>query len=239
MQKVDILAIGAHPDDIELGCSGTLLKYIQEGKKVGLLDLTQGELGTRGNAELRAIEARDAALKMKATFRIGLDLPDGFFDSSMPNLLKVIEVIRYCQPSIVLANALYDRHPDHGKGADLAAKACFLSGLEKVQTNWDEQPQKKWRPTSLFHYLQDDTANPHFIIDISSFWQQKMELILTFRSQFYDPDSSEANTPISGKDFLEFLEAKAKVIGRLGAVTYAEGFHAARTPLVSDIFSIR
>lgn len=239
IEKVDILAIGAHPDDIELGCSGTLLKYIHAGKKVGLLDLTQGELGTRGTPELRAEEAKNAAVKMGAAFRIGLDMPDGFFDSSIPNLLKVIEIIRACQPTIVFANALYDRHPDHGKGADLVAKACFLSGLQKIQTHYNGITQSKWRPTSLFHYLQDDTSNPHFVIDIGAYWQHKMELILTFRSQFYDPNSEEANTPISGKDFLEFLYAKAKVVGRLGGVECGEGFHAARTPLVSDIFSIR
>lgn len=241
--KVDILAIGAHPDDVELSCSGTLLRHLEQGKTVGLLDLTRGELGTRGSAEIRDAEAAHAAQIMGAAFRKNLGMPDGFFDYNQDNILKIIEVLRWCQPEIVLANAISDRHPDHGKGARLVADACFYSGLVKIITH-DEQGtlQDRWRPKALYHYIQDHNLKPDFVVDIAPFIDKKIELVLSFRSQFYLPTDKvfekELNTPISGKDFIDFLRAKARSYARIAGFEYAEGFTAARTPGVLDLFDL-
>lgn len=241
--KVDILAIGAHPDDIELSCSGTLLRHLDHGKTVGLLDLTRGELGTRGSAEIRDAEAARAAELMGAAFRKNLHMPDGFFDYNQENIIKIIEVIRWCQPEIVLANAISDRHPDHGKAARLIADACFYSGLVKIITHdEDGQVQDRWRPNALYHYIQDHNLEPDFVVDITPFIDKKIELVLAFRSQFYLPDAKEfekeLNTPISGKDFVAFLRAKAHSYGRIAGFDYAEGFTAARTPGVVNLFDL-
>lgn len=240
--KVDILAIGAHPDDVELSACGTLLRHISQGKTVGLLDLTRGELGSRGTAELRDMEAAESARKMGATFRQNLGMQDGFFQYTQENLMKIVEIIRWCQPEIVLANAPDDRHPDHGRAAKLTADACFYSGLLKIETIFQGHPQKHWRPKAVYHYIQDKDLKPDFVVDITPFIEQKMDLILTFRSQFYLPEATEfaaePKTPISGKDFFEFLKSKNRAFGRPLGVEFAEGFIAARTPGVSDLFDL-
>ena len=241
--KIDILAIGVHPDDVELSCSGTLLHYINKGKKVGLLDLTRGELGTRGTAEIRDIEAANSAKLMGAEFRKNLALDDGFFTYNKEDMLKVIQVIRAHQPEIVLTNALDDRHPDHGRSAKFTADACFYSGLIKVETLDEENKiQDKWRPKAIYHYIQDRQLSPDFVFDITPFIDKKMELILTFRSQFFNPEAKEyakeEKSPISGKDFIEFMKAKNRVFGRSIGVEFAEGFNVARVPGVKDLFDL-
>ncbi len=241
--KVDILAIGVHPDDVELSCSGTLLRHIAEGKTVGLLDLTRGELGTRGSAEIRDVEAARAAEMMGAAFRKNLRMADGFFAYTQENLLKIIGVIREHQPEIVLANALDDRHPDHGRAAKLTADACYYSGLVKIPTrNEQGELHDRWRPKALYHYIQDRNLEPDFVVDIAPFIERKMELIMAFRSQFYLPNdqefSKELSSPISGKDFMDFLRAKAQTYGRAAGFEYAEGFNISRTPGVRDLFDL-
>ncbi len=240
LSKVDILAVGAHPDDVELSCSGTLLRHLAQGKTVGLLDLTRGELGSRGTAEIRAEEAARAAQMMGAAFRVNLELPDGFFRNERESLLPVVEVLRACRPEIVLANAPEDRHPDHGRAAALVREAAFYAGLPKIQTQQGDKPQEPWRPRALYHYIQDYNLSPDFVVDISPYFERKMELVLAFHSQFYLPEASpyqnEPSTPISGKDFLEFLRAKARTYGRPAGFEYAEGFIAPRTFGLRDLF---
>jgi bacillithiol biosynthesis deacetylase BshB1 len=242
--KVDILAIGVHPDDVELSCSGTLLKQQSLGRTIGLLDLTHGELGTRGNAQIRDREATEAAGKMGALFRKNLGMADGFFNYDREHLMKIIQVLRWCQPDIVLANAPEDRHPDHGRAAKLTADACFYSGLVKIETTLDEsgRQQSPWRPMAVYHYIQDRDLEPDFVVDISPFIEQKMDLVLTFRSQFNQEENEEyqqeLQTPISGRSFLEFLRAKNRAFGRRAGFDFAEGFIAARTLGVSDLFAL-
>ncbi len=238
--SVDILAIGAHPDDVELSASGTLLRQADLGYSFGLLDLTLGELGSRGSAEVRTQEAMAAAQLLGARFRVQLNLPDGFFEYSRESLLSIIRVVREHRPRIVLCNAPSDRHPDHGRAARLAADACFYAGLLKIDTcDTEGQLQQPWRPVSVFHYIQDQHLTPDFVVDITPYFERKMQAILSFRSQFYKPDASdeEPQTPISSKDFLDFMEAKARVFGRSAQVRYAEGFLCARIPAVSDLFA--
>ena len=243
--KVDILAIGVHPDDVELSCSGTLLKHIEMGKKVGLLDLTRGELGTRGTPEIRAEEANEAALKMGALFRKNLSMADGFFTYNRENLLSIIRIIRWCRPEIVLANAPSDRHPDHGRAAKLTADACYYAGLLKIKTGEKEGEQSqvdRWRPKAVYHYIQDRDLVPDFVVDVTPFFEEKMELIQTFRSQFYLPGDQkyekEMVTPISGEDFMEFMRAKGRSFGRPIGVKYAEGFKVDRTLGVKSLFDL-
>ncbi len=236
--KVDILAIGVHPDDVELGCSGTLLQHIKQGKKVGLLDLTKGELGSRGSAVIRTEEAMTSAKLLKAECRIQLDMADGFFEHNRENLLQIIEVIRYTRPEIVLANAFSDRHPDHGRAGKLIADACFLAGLSKIKTTYKNHLQEKWRPQNVFHYLQDYHLEPAFVFDITEVIEEKMALILAYKSQFFDPNSTAPQTPISGKDFLDFIKARAQNLGRPSGFKYAEGFQSAKTPGIKDLFNL-
>ncbi len=241
--KVDILAIGVHPDDIELCCSGTLLHHIKLGKKIGLLDLTRGELGTRGTPEIRDQEAANSAKLMGALFRENLQMADGFFEYNKENLVKIIQVVRMCQPEIVLANAFSDRHPDHGKAAKLIADACYYSGLLKIPTYaGNGETQEHWRPKSVYHYIQDHNLTPDFVVDISLYMDKKIELILSFRSQFFLPEaeeySKELQTPISGKDFFDFLRAKARTYGRPAGFEYAEGYNTSRTPGVNNLFDL-
>ncbi|MEO1517034.1 MAG: bacillithiol biosynthesis deacetylase BshB1 [Bacteroidota bacterium] len=237
--KVDILAITAHPDDVELSCCGTLLHQIALGKTVGLVDLTRGELGTRGTPEIREAEAMAAAQKMGASIRVNLGMPDGFFTHSRENLLKVVRVIRQYQPEIVLANAVHDRHPDHGKAAKLISEACFLAGLAKVRTLDNEGlTHQRWRPKVIYHMIQDYTLEPDFVVDISPYIDKKMELILTFRSQFFDPSSGELDSPISGQDFLEYIRHRARIFGRPAGMEFAEGFTVQRTIGVKDLFDL-
>jgi N-acetylglucosamine malate deacetylase 1 len=242
--KVDILAIGVHPDDVELGCSGTLLRHIAAGKKVGLLDLTRGEIGTRGSAEIRDKEAREAAGKMGALFRKNAGMADGFFTYHPENILNIIRILRWCRPEIVLANAPDDRHPDHGRAGKLTADACFYAGLVKIKTSGEDgQPQEQWRPKAVYHYIQDKRLVPDFVVDISDHFEEKMALIQTFPSQFYVPEteqySAELQTPISGQDFMELLRARARDFGRPIGKAYAEGFIAARTIGVDDLFDLK
>lgn len=237
--KVDILAIGVHPDDIELACSGTILKHIDMGKKVGVLDLTRGELGTRGTAETRDEEAANASKILGISFRSNARMADGFFTHSQENLIKIIEVIRYCQPEIVLNNAIDDRHPDHGRAAKLVADACFLSGLVKIETkDKNGQPQEKWRPKSMYHYIQDYNLKPDFVIDITPFIDRKIESILAYKTQFFNPESKEPETPISSKAFLDFLYARSRDMGRPAGYKYGEGFNVSRIPGVTSLFEL-
>ena len=222
--KVDILAIGAHPDDVELGCGGTLAKLISEGKKVAIVDLTQGELGTRGTNVTRAQEAASASEIMGISARENLKMKDGFILNSEEYQIQIVKMIRKYQPEIVLANAIYDRHPDHAKAAKLVSDACFLSGLVKIETELDGENQKQWRPKQVFHYIQWKHITPDFVIDISNFMEKKIEACLAYKTQFYDPDSKEPMTPIATKDFLESLTYRAQDLGRLSGVEFAEGF---------------
>lgn len=223
--KLDILALAAHPDDAELGCGGTLIAHIQAGKKVGVVDLTRGELGTRGTPEQRDQEAAASAQIMGLSVRHNLGLPDGFFQDVQEHQLKVVAAIRAFRPEIVLANALFDRHPDHGKGADIAYTSCFLAGLAKVVTvDAQGKPQEPWRPKALYHYIQSQFIEPDFVVDISSVWEQKMSAIRAFKSQFYDPSSKEPVTYISTPEFLRMLESRAIEMGHAIGVKYGEGF---------------
>lgn len=236
--KLDILAIGVHPDDIELACSGTLLKHIEQGKKIGLLDLTRGELGTRGSAELRDEEAAESARLMGAVIRENLAMADGFFTHNKSNLIDIVHVIRKYQPEIILINAISDRHPDHGRAAKLCIDACFLSGLVKIETEEMGVQQDKWRPKAVYHYIQDYYHQPDFVVDITKYVEKKTQLVLAFKSQFYNPDSDEPVTPISSKSFLEFLYARARDVGRPAGFEYAEGFMTVRTPGVENLFDL-
>ena len=222
--KVDILAIGAHPDDVELGCGGTLAKLILEGKKAAIVDLTQGELGTRGTNITRAQEAASASEILGISARENLKMKDGFILNSEEYQIQIVKMIRKYQPEIVLANAVDDRHPDHAKAAKLVSDACFLSGLVKIETELDGEHQKQWRPKQVFHYIQWKHITPDFVIDISNFMEKKIEACLAYKTQFYDPDSKEPMTPIATKDFLESLTYRAQDLGRLSGVEFAEGF---------------
>ncbi|MEO5906816.1 MAG: bacillithiol biosynthesis deacetylase BshB1 [Saprospiraceae bacterium] len=224
--KVDILFIVAHPDDVELCCAGTVFKHKAEGATIGIVDLTAGELGTRGNAALRAEEAATASKVMGIDFRENLGLRDGFFDLSESNKLPVIHMIRKYQPTVVITNAVRDRHPDHGRAAQLVSESCFLSGLPKIEMEQDGQLLKAWRPKQVYHMIQDFYITPSICVDITPYIDQKTDAVMAFKSQFYDPLSSEPNTPISGLDFFEFLRARAKEMGRLIGVEYAEGYTA-------------
>lgn len=241
--KVDILAIGVHPDDVELSCSGTLLRHIDQGKSVGLLDLTRGELGTRGNADIRDQEAADAAELMGAAFRKNLGMADGFFEYNAANLKKIAAVIRTHRPEIVLCNTIDDRHPDHGRAAKLAADACFYAGLVKIPTqNAEGEPHERWRPAAVYHYIQDYNLQPDFVVDISEYMERKLALVRAFRSQFYVPEAKEfeqeLSSPISSKSFMDYLRAKAATYGRPAGFDFAEGYTVARTPGVQDLFQL-
>lgn len=236
--KLDILAFGAHPDDIELACSGTLVKHIRAGKKAGIVDLTQGELGTRGNAALRKKEALAASKILGVNIRENLNLGDGFFQNSKEAQLEVIKRIRLYQPEIVLANAVKDRHPDHGRASLLVSEACFLAGLVKIKTTLDGKSQKPWRPKAVYHYVQDRYIKPDFVIDISDFFDLKMKSIKAYSTQFYDPSSKEPQTAISTPEFLDFVKGRAVNFGRDIGVRYAEGFTVERVIGVHDLFDI-
>ncbi|MFL0162941.1 bacillithiol biosynthesis deacetylase BshB1 [Aquirufa salirivi] len=228
--KLDILVMAAHPDDAELACSGTIVSQIQQGKKVGIVDFTRGELGTRGTPEIRIAESAASTAILGIHARENLGIRDGFFRNDEESQLKLIQVIRKYQPDIVLANALEDRHPDHGKGAQLAIDACFLSGLRKIETQ-DEQgnSQAAWRPKHVFHYIQDRYINPDFVIDISAHWDIKEQSIRAFKSQFFDPNSTEPDSYISSPDFLEFIRARSMEMGHKIGVKYGEGYQSQRT----------
>ena len=237
-EKVDILAIGAHPDDIELGCGGTLMKEIEMGKKVGLMDLTQGELGTRGSKEIRKQEAELARNFMGAKFRENLLLDDCFFENNRDNQIKLISKIRRYQPDIIMCNATDDRHIDHQKAAKLVVDSCFLSGLKKIKTTFDGNIQDVWRPVNVYHYIQWKNLEPDFVIDISKYMKQKFDLINCYKSQFYNDEKFDDNTPISTKNFLDSITYRARDLGRLVGVEAAEGFLSSRFPIVDRISSL-
>jgi len=223
--KLDLLAIGAHPDDVELGCSGTLIKEIKRGKKVGIIDLTQGELGTRGTVETRYAEAADAAMIMGISVRENLKMRDGFFKNDETHQMQLVKMLRKYRPEVVIGNILEDRHPDHGRGGWLIYDSCFLSGLRQVKTyKEDGSEQEKWRPKMLLHYIQDRFYEPDIIIDISDEWEQRMESIKAYKTQFYDPASTEPQTYLSNPEFIEGLTARARLLGKRIGVRYAEGF---------------
>lgn len=241
--KIDILGIGVHPDDVELSCCGTILKHIAMGKTVGLLDLTRGELGSRGSAEIRDKEAADSAKIMGVAFRENLRMADGFFVHNQENLLKIIQVIRKYQPEIILANSLDDRHPDHGRAAKLCADACFYSGLKRIETLDDSgNPQEEWRPKAIYHYIQDKRLTPDFVVDITGFMDKKLACMQAFSSQFFNPKvkgyEAEPQTPISGEQFLEYIRAAGRVFGRPLSVEFAEGFNVGRTMGVNNLFDL-
>ncbi|MDB5221627.1 MAG: bshB1 [Chitinophagaceae bacterium] len=222
--KLDLLVFGAHPDDVELSCSGTLLVEKMRGKKVGIVDLTQGELGTRGTAETRKQEAVDAAAIMQIDIRENLEMADGFFKNDEEHQRKIITVLRKYKPEIVLCNAPADRHPDHGRAADLVYTASFLSGLIKIETKENSSLQKAWRPKYVFNYIQDRYFNPDFVVDITGVMDKKIEAIKAYKTQFYNPESKEPETYISSQEFLESVMYRSKMFGKLIGVKYAEGF---------------
>ena len=231
--KVDILAFAAHPDDVELSCSGTLLKEIYSGKKVAIVDLTEGELGSRGSVETRYREAELSASILGLSARENLNIGDGTFENNHQNRLKIIAAIRKYQPDLVLANAPKDRHPDHGRASSLVSEAFFYAGLRRIETFENGVCQKEWRPNLLLHYIQDQYLEPDFVVDVSDFWEKRMESVKAYKTQFYDPESKEPNTPISSAEFLDFLEARGASFGRPIGVKYAEGFIKSRIPGVN------
>ena len=236
--KLDILAIGAHPDDVELGCGATLAKEISNGKKVGILDLTRGELGTRGTPEIRDQEAKNAASILGVLVRENLGFRDGFFKNDETHQLAIIKALRTYQPEIVLCNAVDDRHIDHGKGSTLTSDACFLSGLRKIETQYQNKPQNAWRPKQVYHYIQWKNSVPDFVVNVSGFMDLKIESVLAYKSQFYDPNSKEPETPISSSNFKESLQYRAADLGRIIGVQHAEGFNTERHTAVNSLFDL-
>lgn len=233
--KLDILAFGAHPDDVELGCGATVAKEISLGKKVGIVDLTQGELGTRGSAELRFKEAAKAKEILGVSVRENLGFADGFFTNDKEHQLEVIKMIRKYQPEIVLCNAIDDRHIDHPKGSKLVSDACFLSGLVKIVTELDGVKQEKWRPKLVYHYIQWKNIEPDFVVDVTGFMDKKIAAVMAYSSQFYDPKSKEPETPITSKNFTDSVAYRAKDLGRLINVDSAEGFTSERYVAVENL----
>jgi bacillithiol biosynthesis deacetylase BshB1 len=232
--KVDIVAFAAHPDDIELSAAGTLMKHISEGKTVAIVDLTQGELGSRGTIETRYKEAEEASKIMGITARVNLKLADGFFNDSEENKRLIIEQIRRFQPSVVLANAIEDRHPDHARAAKLVSDACFLAGLRKFETVWDGETQVAHRPKAVYHYIQDHYLKADFCVDVTAFVERKIQAIKAYKTQFYDPNSKEPVTPISGEEFIDFIKGRMMQYGRPIGVQFAEGFTVEREPGVKS-----
>ena len=238
--KLDILVFGAHPDDAELGAGATIAKEVAGGKKVGIIDLTRGELGTRGSAEIRDREAADSAKILGLSIRENLEFADGFFTNDKAHQLAVIRIIRKYRPEIVLCNAVDDRHIDHAKASKLVSDACFLSGLVKIDSKYegDDQWQDPWRPNHVYHYIQWKNLSPDFVVDVSGFINKKMEAIRAYSSQFYDPSSEEPKTPISSKNFTDSVEYRSRDLGRLIGVDHAEGFTAERYLGVKDLSAL-
>lgn len=233
--KLDILAFGAHPDDVELGCGATIAKEISLGKKVGIVDLTRGELGTRGSAEIRDKEAADAAKILGVSVRENLCFRDGFFLNDEKHQLEIIKMIRKYKPEIVLCNAIDDRHIDHGKGSKLVSDACFLSGLRRIETVYEGENQDAWRPKLVYHYIQWKNIEPDFVVDVSEFMEIKEKAVMAYSSQFYDPNSSEPISPIATKNFTDSINYRARDLGRLIFVDYAEGFTTERYLAVNSL----
>jgi len=236
--KLDILAIGAHPDDVELSCGATIAKEIANGKKVGILDLTRGELGTRGTAEIRDNEAEEAAKILGVSFRKNLGFADGFFINNIASKLEVIKIIRKYQPEIIFCNAIDDRHIDHGKGSKLVSEACFLSGLRKIETIFEANHQKPWRPKHVYHYIQWKDLTPDFVVDVTGFMDTKLNAVSAFKSQFHDADSKEPLTPIATSNFKESILYRAQNLGRLIGTDFGEGFTTERFVAVDSVFDL-
>lgn len=241
MSKLDILALPAHPDDAELGCSGVILKHIALGQKVGIADLTRGELGTRGTAEIRDKEAALSAHILGLAARENLGLPDGFFENTHGHQLKVIYAIRKYQPEIVITNAFHDRHPDHGRASDLVESAAFLAGLRKIETFDNGQKQTEWRPKLVLHFIQDQYIKPDVVIDVTDYWDKKIASIQAFGSQFHNPDwkENEPQTYISSPDFIPGIESRAREFGKSIGVKFAEGFTSRKILGVDNLFELR
>jgi bacillithiol biosynthesis deacetylase BshB1 len=233
--KLDILAFGAHPDEVELGCGATIAKEVSLGKKVGIVDLTRGELGTRGSAAIRDLEASKSATILGVSVRENLGFADGFFMNDKNHQLEIIKMIRKYQPEIVLCNAIDDRHIDHPKGSNLVSDACFLSGLLKIETEIGGESQKKWRPKQVYHYIQWKNIEPNFVVDVTDFMGVKEKAVLAYSTQFYDPKSNEPETPITSKNFTDSINYRAKDLGRLIGVEYAEGFTSERYVAVENL----
>tara|TARA_R110002072_G_scaffold271987_1_gene432032 strand:+ start:11855 stop:12577 length:723 start_codon:yes stop_codon:yes gene_type:complete len=237
-EHVDILVFAAHPDDAELSCSGTLMKHIANGASVAIVDLTQGELGSRGTIESRYSEAKLASELMGVSHRENLKLKDGWFEINEESKRLVIEQIRRFRPKIVLANALSDRHPDHGRGGELVSEACFLTGLRKIETSWNGQRQEHYRPQAVYHYIQDYYIKPDFVVDVTEFVDRKIEVIKAFKTQFFDANSKEPATPISGEDFFDFITSRMREMGRPAGMKFAEGFTGERFIGVEDMLEL-
>ena len=232
--KLDVLAFGAHPDDIELGCGGTLIKHIEQNYKVGIIDFTKGDLGTRGTAEIRLKEADIAGKAIGLSIRENLKFKDGFFQNDDFHKRELIKKIRLYRPEIVLTNAPSDRHPDHGRASQITIDACFLSGLEKIDTS-----QEVWRPKSIYHYIQFNNLKPDFVVDISQYFDRKIDVIKKYKSQFYDPNSKETDTVISSKEFFDSIEYRAKDLGRQTFCEYAEGFISHQLPKINFLNDLK
>ena len=237
--KLDILVFAVHPDDAELGCSGTILKHIASGKKVGIIDLTRGELGTRGTAETREQESADSTRILGLHVRENLGMRDGFFKNDEEHQLKIIQVIRKYNPEIVLSNALYDRHSDHGRGGDLVNDAVFLGGLAKIKTELNGVDQGAFRPRLLLQYIQDRYIEPDILVDISDFWEKKMECVHAFKTQFFNPDNDDQQTYISSPDFLKVIEARSRELGKSIGAIHAEGFTSRKLLGIDDLSMLR
>ena len=236
--NIDILVIAAHPDDVELCCAGTVLHHIAMGKSVGILDLTKGEMGTRGNAELRIKEANKAAEILQLSFRENMGFKDYFFNNDLEHQAAIVQKIRKYRPKLILTNAISDRHPDHGKGANLVVDSVFLSGLVKFETELGGKKQRAFRPDHVYHFIQNNYLEPDFIVDVSDYWDTKMKSILAYSSQFYNPESDEPDSFISSKEFLEFIEGRGKALGHRIGVKYGEGFTSNRTIGVNNLFDL-
>jgi len=240
--KLDILAFGAHPDDVELSCAATIAKEVRLGKKVGIIDLTRGELGTRGTAETRDLESERAAKILGIDIRLNMRFADGFFVNDKIHQIEIIKMIRKFRPEIVLCNATEDRHIDHAKGSNLVSDACFLSGLLKIDTKFDEDDdfwQDPWRPMQVYHYIQWKNLKPDFVVDVTGFIDKKMDAVMAYKSQFYDEKSLEPDTPISSKNFTDSIKYRARDLGRLINTDYGEGFNVERYPAVDSLFNLK
>lgn len=239
MNKLDILVIAAHPDDAELACSGTIAAHIAKGHKVGIVDLTKGEMGTRGTPEIRIEESTEAARILGLSARENMGFKDIYFKDDEEHQHQLIRMIRKYQPEIVLANAVTDRHPDHGKGSSLASNACFMSGLRRIETELDGVQQAPWRPKYVYHYIQNNYIEPDFIFDITDYWDTKIASIMAFKSQFFDPNSAEPSSFISSPEFLPFIESRSREMGHRIMTKYGEGFTVERYIGVKDLFDLK
>lgn len=237
--KLDILVIAAHPDDAELACSGTIASHIEKGYKVGILDLTQGEMGTRGTPEMRILESNDSSRILGLSARENLGFKDIFFKDDESHQFEIIKIIRKYQPEIVLANAVSDRHPDHAKGASVATHACFMSGLRKIETIYENKHQEPWRPKFIYHYIQNNYIKPDFVVDVTDFWDLKLASIKAFKSQFYDPQNKEPQSFISSAEFLDFIEARSREFGHSINSKFGEGFTVEKMIGVRDLFDLK